>query len=114
MSADPRLYLHFEGRIKDDQFEEYKRFISDIRGCANKAESDFWCPASDGERIIHNGAIANEENFKNHMNEWVPTIGERLGQIAEINKIRASGPVTEEQKAVLERFGAELEFYDNY
>ena len=75
MSADPRLYLHFEGRIKDDQFEEYKRFISDIRGCANKAESDFWCPASDGERIIHNGAIANEENFKNHMNEWVPMIG---------------------------------------
>ena len=36
------------------------------------------------------------------------------GKIAEINKIRVSGPVTEEQKAILERFGAELEFYDNY
>jgi len=48
------------------------------------------------------------------MNEWVPTISERLGQIAEINKIRVSGPVSEEQKAILEKFGAELEFYDNY
>ena len=44
------------------------------------------------------------------MKECVPTIGEHLGQIAEINKIRASGPVSEEQKEILERFGAELEF----
>jgi len=114
MPADTRLYLHFEGQIKDGQFEEYKKFIRNIRESASKAGSDFWCPASDGERIIHNEAFANEENFKRHMNERVPTIGERLGQIAEINKIRASGPVTEEQKAILERFGAELEFYDNY
>ncbi|MEC7192032.1 MAG: hypothetical protein VXW44_05630 [SAR324 cluster bacterium] len=48
------------------------------------------------------------------MNEWVPTISERLGQIAEINKIRVSGPVSEDQKTILEKFGAELEFYDNY
>ena len=48
------------------------------------------------------------------MKECVPTIGEHLVQIAEINKIRASGPVSEEQKEILERFGAELEFYDNY
>ena len=31
MPADTRLYLHFEGRIKDAQFEEYKKFINDIR-----------------------------------------------------------------------------------
>ena len=48
------------------------------------------------------------------MNEWVPNISERLGQIAEINKIRVSGPVSEDQKTILEKFGAELEFYDNY
>ena len=48
------------------------------------------------------------------MNECVPTISERLGQIAEINKILASGPVSEDQKAILEKFGAELEFDDNY
>ena len=112
--ADKRLYPHFEGRIKVAQFEEYKKLINDIRESASKAGSDFWCPASDGEKIIHNEAFANEENFKRHMNEWVPTISERLGQIAEINKIRTSGPVTEEQKAILERFGAELGFYDNY
>ncbi|MGB0431759.1 MAG: molybdopterin-dependent oxidoreductase, partial [Bacteroidia bacterium] len=29
MPADTRLYLHFEGRIKDGQFEEYKKFLSD-------------------------------------------------------------------------------------
>ena len=81
MPADTRLYLHFEGKIKDSQFEEYKKFINDIRESASKAGSDFWCPASDGERIIHNEAFANEANFKRHMNEWVPTIGERLGQI---------------------------------
>ena len=114
MPADTRLHLHFDGRIKDGQFEEYKKFINDIRESASKAGSDFWCPASDVERIIHNEAFANEENFKRHMNEWVPTISERLGQIAEINRIRASGPVSEEQKEILEKFGAELEFYDNY
>ena len=114
MPADTRLYLHFEGRIKDGQFEEYKKFINDIRESASKAGSDFWCPASDGDRIIHNEAFANEENFKRHMNEWVPTISKRLGQIAEINKIRVSGPVSEDQKTILEKFGAELEFYDNY
>ena len=114
MPADTRLYLHFEGRIKVAQFEEYKKFINDIRESASEAGSDFWCPASDGERIIHNEAFANEANFKRHMKECVPTIGEHLGQIAEINKIRASGPVSEEQKEILKRFGAELEFYDNY
>ena len=114
MPADTRLYLHFEGKIKDAQFEEYNKFINDIRESASKAGSNFWRPASDGERIIHNEAFANEANFKRHIKEWVPTISERLWQIAEINKIRVSGPVTEEQKAILERFGAELEFYDNY
>ena len=47
------------------------------------------------------------------MNEWVPKISECLEKIAEANKIRTF-PVTEEQKAILERFGTELEFYDNY
>ena len=79
MSADTKLYLHFEGRIKDGQFEEYKKFIGDIWESANKAGSDLWCPASDGERVVHNEAFANEENFKRHMNEWVPTISKRLG-----------------------------------
>lgn len=114
MPADTRLYLHFEGRIKDGQFEEYRRFINDIRESANKAGSDFWCPGSDGTRIIHNEAFANEANFKRHMNEWVPTVSDRLGKVLEIDKINVSGPVSEEQKAILEGFGAALEFYDNY
>ena len=103
-----------EGRIKDGQFEEYRRFINDIRESANKAGSDFWCPGSDGTRIIHNEAFANEANFNRHMNEWVPTVGDRLEKVLEIDKINVSGPVSEEQKAILERFGATLEFYDNY
>ena len=48
------------------------------------------------------------------MNEWVPTVSDRLGKVLEIDKINVSGPVSEEQKAILERFGATLEFYDNY
>jgi len=62
---------------------------------------------------VHNEAFANEENFKRHMNEWVPKISECLEKIAEVNKTRTF-PVMEEQKAILERFGTELEFYDNY
>ena len=114
MPADTRLYLHFEGKIKVAQFEEYKKFINDIRESASKAGSDFWCPASDGERIIHNEAFANEANFNRHMNEWGPTVSDRLGKVLEIDKINVSGPVSEGQKAILERFGATLEFYDNY
>ena len=82
MPVDTKLCLHFEGRMKDGQFEEYKKFIIDIRESASKAGSDFWCPASVGERIIHNEAFANAANLKRHMNEWVPTISERLGQVA--------------------------------
>ena len=41
MPADTRLYLHFEGKIKDAQFEEYNKFINDIRESASKAGSDF-------------------------------------------------------------------------
>jgi hypothetical protein len=48
------------------------------------------------------------------MNEWVPTVSDRLGKVLEIDKINVSGSVSEEQKAILERFGAALEFYDNY
>jgi hypothetical protein len=37
-----------------------------------------------------------------------------LEKVLEIDKINVSGSVSEEQMAILERFGAALEFYDNY
>ena len=114
MPADTRLYLQFEGKVKDGQFDAFKNWVEKNRDNAAKAGSDFWSPSSDGKILIHNEAFSNIENFKRHMNEWVPTIMDDIGNIADIEKIQASGPITDEQKLILNRnFSVTVEYCEN-
>ena len=114
MAADSRLILHFEGSVLDGQFENYKTWIERNRETAKKAGSDFWCPSSDGKKILHHEAFSDDRNFKSHMNDWVPTVLDELGEFLEIDKIQVCGPITDEQKSILAQFGAALEYYENY
>ena len=71
----------------DGQFENYKTWIERNRETAKKAGSDFCAQAQMAKRFFINEAFSDDRNFKSHMNDWVPTVLDELGEFLEIDKI---------------------------
>ena len=96
MPANTTLYLQLECEVKDGMLEDLKIWVDKVPDTAFKAGSDYWSSTTDGKKWIHNESFSNIENFKRHMNEWVPTVIDDVGKYLIIEKVQVCGLINDE------------------